>query len=390
MNEWLRCNATAAGQAGADGVDLPYLVALEHSVPSAVNARRHAEIVAEKAAQRALIAAADESLSIALEAAPVTEKTDRICSLFSGLGLRARHQLPRPAYELLAGRIDHWQALADGTQQDGIRTHIPALNEALNGGLKPGKVYVLAARPSVGKSSLAEHIALHAAGDGHAAAFLSQEMDEAEVVDRAVANLGRVDFGALQRGQVDDWADVTAAVERLQALPFYVDDQPALTLSDVRAKALSLKRAGLKVLVLDYLQLCAGSGRRENRNAEIEEISRGIKALAKEMGLAVVLLSQLNREVERRASPEPTLADLRDSGAIEQDADVVMFLWRVREFSDRQVLGLSLPKNRRGKAGLRIALEFQRRFQRWHESEADISPPGKRWQGRGSNEPGRP
>ena len=147
-----------------------------------------------------------------------------------------------------------------------------------------------------------------------------------------------------------------------------------MTLADIRAKANALRRSGLKVLVIDYLQLCASSEKRDNRNAEIEELSRGIKALAKQMGLAVILLSQLNRAVEKRGNQEPTLADLRDSGAIEQDADVVMFLWPVRQFSESSIVGMKLGKNRQGRPGQRFALEFRGQYQQWFDSEADIDP----------------
>ena len=169
----------------------------------------------------------------------------------------------------------------------------------------------------------------------------------------------------------DDWSRASDAMEKLAHLPYFVDDQPALTLREIRMKAKSIK--GLKVLILDYLQLCAGSRRDGNRNSEIEEISRGLKALAKELGIAIVALSQLNRDVERRASKRPTLSVLRDSGAIEQDADVVMFMWPVREFESegRRVIGLGIDKNRQGRLG-ELGLDFFGDTQRWAESTADI------------------
>jgi replicative DNA helicase len=360
--------------AGAEP-DMELLQAVEQSVPSSRAIRTHAEQVQGAALNRRLLGAASEALEIAEQPGAARDKLDAVQSLFAKLQAGATRNEPKIAADLVVGRIDHWQALSTGEARDGMATLIPALTRALNGGFRSGKVYILAARPSVGKSSLAEALALGVAKDGHPALFLSQEMPTDEVMDRATANLGRVDYAGLQRGEIEDWSCVTEAVERMRTLPFYVDDQPALTLLDIRAKAMAVKRHGLKVLVLDYLQLCASSGKANNRNGEIEEISRGLKALAKELGLAVLVLSQLNRDVERRVSPEPNLADLRDSGAIEQDADVVMFLWQVREFSDRLVMGLTLAKNRQGKRGVRIPLEFQGQYQRWYESEADITPP---------------
>jgi len=169
----------------------------------------------------------------------------------------------------------------------------------------------------------------------------------------------------------EHWGRASEAMDRLARLPFFIDDQGALTLRDIRAKAKSVK--GLKVLVLDYLQLCAGTRRDGNRNADIEEISRGLKALAKELGCAVLALSQLNRNVETRASKRPNLSDLRDSGAIEQDADVVMFLWPVRELEaeGRRIVGLGIDKNRQGRTG-EFGLDFYGDTQRWSQSTADI------------------
>jgi len=186
--------------------------------------------------------------------------------------------------------------------------------------------------------------------------------------------LGRIDYGNLQSGQLsnDEWGRVAEGVERLSRLPVHFDDEAGLTLQAIRAKARSVK--GLKVLVIDYLQLCSGTNKREsNRNTELEEISRGIKTLAKELGLVVLLLSQLGRDVEKRANKEPELHDLRDSGAIEQDADAVIFLWHVRDFEQHghRLIGCKLGKNRGGPLG-RFGLDFQGAYQLWHESDQDI------------------
>ena len=167
------------------------------------------------------------------------------------------------------------------------------------------------------------------------------------------------------------WARASTAMERLGLCPFFVDDQAGLTLRDIRIRAKSIK--GFKVLVLDHLQICGGTRRDGNRNSEIEEISHGLKALAKELGIAAIALSQLNRDIEKRTSKQPTLSDLRDSGAIEQDADVVMFLWQVEEFAaeGRRLIGLSIAKNRQGRLG-DFGLDFYGDFQRWSESTADV------------------
>ena len=352
-----------------------YLNSLAQSVPSATNMRRYAEIVRERAVQRTVIATATQATTLAWEGDDAGATIDRITTLFGELQRGQVRKVPRSIADIALERVDHYAALEDGTETAGWPTHIPALDGRLNGGLRAGGLYILAARPSVGKSSFAQSIGLALAGDALPTLFLSMEMSEAEVADRGVSSAGRVSYSALLTGKMDSehWTRATEAMERLARLPFFVDDQPALTLRDIRIKAKSVK--GLKVLVLDYLQLCASTRRDGNRNGEIEEISRGLKTLAKELGIAVIALSQLNRDVEKRASKRPSLSDLRDSGAIEQDADVVMFLWPVREFEGegRRILGLGIDKNRQGRLG-EVGLDFYGDTQRWGESTADIRP----------------
>ncbi len=355
--------------------ELTYLNALAASVPSAANLRRYAEIVRERADERDLITAADTALTIAQGAGTFEDRLDRIDSLFDGIARKTSKQRPRHLSEVITERIDRISELHEGKAQPGWPTGIPWLDRALNGGLNPGRVYGLAARPSVGKSSLGAWIGLEMARNGHPTLMLSQEMPAGEVADRVLSSVGRLDYGRLQTGAFgdEDWGRLAEAAESGSLLPFYVDDQPSLRLMDIRAKARAVK--GLKVLIVDYLQLCAGSGTRDNRNGEIEEITRGLKALAKEMGVAVLVLSQLNRDVEKRANKRPNLGDLRDSGAIEQDLDVVMFLWPVREFpgEGRRILGLGVDKNRQGQRG-EIGLDFYGATQRWGQSTADIRP----------------
>lgn len=354
---------------------LAYLNELSQSVSSAANARRYAEIVREKGAQRELMHTADEALTVAMSGGDVPGKVDRITSMFGEIQRRQVRKLPRPIAEIALERIGEYEALERGEKPPGWRTHIPALNRLLNGGLRAGSLYILAARPGVGKSSFAQDLGIHLASDGLATLFLSQEMRDTEVADRGVASTGRVSYSALLTGKMDgeQWSRAAEAMERLAKLPFYVDDQAALSLQDIRFKAKSCK--GLKVLVVDYLQLCSGKRRDGNRNSEIEEISRGLKTLAKELGIGVIALSQLNRDVERRPNRRPGLSDLRDSGAIEQDADVVAFLWPVREFTSegRQVVGCGIDKNRQGRLG-EFGLDFYGDNQRWDESTAEIRP----------------
>lgn len=364
----------AAGEArGAETI--AYLNKLAQGVPSAANFRRYCGRVRELSIQRTLIALAGESIEAARVAADPVAAADAIAAKFGELARRHVARAPRALADIAFERAEHHTALQEGRVAPGWTTGIPLLDRLLNG-LRAGGLYILAARPSVGKSSFAESIALVLAGNGLPVLFCSMEMSEGEVADRAIANLGRVSYSALLTGRMDavDWQHSTEAIEALSRMPFHVDDEPALTLRSIRAKARSIK--GLKVLIIDYLQLCASTRRDGNRNSEIEEISRGIKALAKELGVAVVALSQLNRDVEKRGNKRPGLSDLRDSGAIEQDADVVMFLWPVRDFTDtegRKILGLGVDKNRQGRLG-EIGLDFYGDTQRWEQSTADIRP----------------
>ena len=368
--------------------DLQYLNALAASVPSASHIRRYGEIVREKATLRALIAASDEVATSAFNAgySDPSDLAERAIALFETAHQRGQLLAPRPVSDLAVARIDHLNEIASGEVPMAFSTGLEDLDTALNGGLQEGRVYVLAARPSVGKSSLALQLGLHSAMKlNRGVLVLSQEMPDEEVTDRAIANLGRVDYGALQRGQLNDlqWAGVSTGTDALAKLPLWVDDQAALTLRDIRAKAFGLRREGLKLLVIDYLQMCSGQlqGKNVTRNAELEELSRGIKSLAKQLRISVLLLSQLSREVEKRGTPEPTLADLRDSGAIEQDADVVLGLWQARQWSDRKVMALTVLKNRQGERGQRIALEFFGQYQLWESSRADVAPVSKHAKG---------
>lgn len=346
---------------------LVYLNDLAQSVPSAANMRRYAEIVRERAVMRKVIAAADEMATQAFNPAgrSAGDIVDAAQSALVGLERKGGRQ-PRGIEAVVIDRLGHIEAVADGSVAPGWPTGLPWLDGALNGGLRPGLVYCLAARPGIGKTSLALQVARRQAQDGRCTLFLSQEMPEGELADRVLSSAGRIDYGNMQTGKLADaeWGRLAEAVDEVRLLPLWIDDQPALTLGDIRAKARSVR--GLQVLVIDYLQLCQGSA--DTRNSQIEEITRGLKAIAKQLGMAVIVLSQLNRDAAKRAGGEPILADLRDSGAIEQDIDVAMMMWRIND----RLVGLKLEKNRQGKLG-RVGLDFEGSVQRWGESLVDIS-----------------
>ncbi|WP_164886830.1 replicative DNA helicase [Piscinibacter defluvii] len=357
---------------------MEYLDALARSVPSAANARRYAEIVREHAEARAVIAAVDEAAAIAwtAETSPA-DKRDRIGAVLARLEGRAVGREPRAIGDLVAARLDHYSALAEGTEAPGIPTGLRTLDRALGGGLKPGKLVVLGARPTIGKTSLAGQISGTVAAAGHATLILSQEMTAGELVDRFIANTAGVQLEALTSGRLEDadWGNLSSGADRLAASALFVDDSPALNLQQIRAKARQVRRRhGLALVVVDYLQLCSSATPTERRHHQIEAISRGLKQLAKELATCVIVLSQLGRASLDRPDSEPEMSDLKESGAIEEDADVVLLLHPTgrQEPDGSALMLLKLAKNRQGRRG-RIALAFDGRLQRWAESESDVS-----------------
>lgn len=357
------------GQADEAG-GLPYLNSLAQYMPSAANIRRYAEIVAEQAVLRDLVTASDEVAKLAFEqdGRSVAERVDLAQQALQAVQLHSGRRMPTAISESVIALLDRIQRRHEGTEPRGIPTGIPDLDRLLGGGLKGGKQVIIAARPSVGKSSLAQQICMNVARAGYGAAFLSQEMSKDELADRGASNLGRIDLEAVISGKMgdDDWGRLTEAVELMAQLPLYLDDQPALTLHDISAKARMLKRQhGLKLLVIDYIQLCSGSADKDNRHHQIEQLSRGLKNLAKQLDITVITLSQLNREVEKRTSGRPVLSDLKESGAIEEDADVVMLLSRNGEEQNGiRTINCDVPKNRQGKTG-GLSLAFEGRYQQW-------------------------
>jgi len=214
-------------------------------------------------------------------------------------------------------------------------------------------------------------------------AVFSMEMGASQLAVRIVGSIGRIDQGHLRTGKLadDEWPRLTEAIEKLRTVSLHIDETPGLTPSELRANSRRLARqcGKLGLIVVDYLQLMSGSNgspaRSQNRENEISGISRGLKALAMDLGICVIALSQLNRQVEQRTDKRPNLSDLRESGAIEQDADVVGLMWPVREHEDgSKLIGLTLAKNRIGRTG-DVGLRFDGTYQRWAESTESLTPP---------------
>jgi replicative DNA helicase len=229
--------------------------------------------------------------------------------------------------------LNHLEELFErGDTITGLATGYDDLDEVLSG-LQPSNLVVVGARPAMGKSAFALGMAAHAALQARRPVlFFSLEMSHLDLTTRLIASEARVDSSRMRNGRLAeaDWPKISHAIGRLAEAPLFIDDNPQLTIMEIRAKArrLKAKEGDLGLVVVDYLQLMTGRGSAENRQVEISEISRGLKVLARELECPVVALSQLSRQLEQRADKRPMLSDLRESGAIEQDADVVMFLYR--------------------------------------------------------------
>ncbi len=357
-----------------------YLNDMAQSSPSAANIRRHADLVRDRSLRRGLLATSVDIAEMARNAGgrQAGEILDAAQSSLAALGDVRTTRAPERASDAM---IAHCKVL-DGRverQYSGIATGFRDLDEILTGGPNRGALVILGARPSMGKTALAMNVALTVARQ-NSALVLSMEMSKGELLDRALAVLGRIPLGAVIRGELSDaeWGSFTDANAQLAAMNLHLDDQPALTLLDVRSKARLVKRKhGLDLLVVDYLQLMSGPG--DNRNSQIEEISRGLKALAKELDIVVLALSQLSRAAANRTRPQ--LSDLRDSGAIEQDADVVLFVHRDEvdnpQSDSRGLADLFVAKNRQGRID-DVLLTYQGQFTRFSDSSGSRPAPADR------------
>ncbi len=341
-----------------------YLTSLSNQTPTAVHAVQYARIVERKAVLRNLIAAAGKIAGIGYEdPAEIQEAIDRAESeLFSvsqrrvETGFTKLSSLLHDAYD----RLDYLHAHRG--EISGVRTGFADL-DTLTTGFQKSDLIVLAARPSVGKTSFALNIAEHAAvRDGRSVGVFSLEMSKEQLVLRLLSSVATIDSQRLRSGFLEemDFARIAPAMNSLSAAPIYMDDTPNISAMELRTKARRLQaEAGLDLIIVDYLQLMQATtqNRDANRVQEVSEISRGLKALARELSVPVVALSQLSRQPEMRESREPRLSDLRESGAIEQDADLVMFLWREKERAgedqeaDGEVINLKLAKHRNGPTG---------------------------------------
>lgn len=357
-------------------VDLVTLNQLAQYVPSAANIKRYAQIVIDRSKSRDLLNVSATITELATEhQTPINDRIEQAQAQLSKLVDETPRDEWVGAYE---GMVAHTQTIEDRANGlvKAMSTGLNDIDDFLDGGLRGGGLYILAARPSMGKTAMAMTIGLNMARD-YSVGFLSMEMPHTELRDRQTAMLGRVGLSYVARptrGAGLPWDRVIEGVEKARQLNFYASDQSGLNINQVRSKARNLKRIhGLNVLIVDYLGLMSGLDAKQQRAYQLEEITRGLKTLAKELDIAIVCLAQVSRKVEERADQAPHLSDLRDSGAIEQDADVVMFISRPIQANPNlgaewnNYARMSIAKNRQGRCGV-VDLWYegeQVRFDEW-------------------------
>jgi replicative DNA helicase len=381
LSEWLE----AHGQLDQVG-GLAYLGDLVRNTPSAANIQAYAAIVRDRAVLRGLIRVGTDIAESAYhtKGRNAAELLDHAEKLVFELAENRSRTLRgfRPMTELLVDVVDRIDALF---QRDnpitGVASGFSDLDDKTSG-LQMGDLIIVAGRPSMGKTAFAMNLVEHAAiGERMVAAVFSLEMPAEQLSMRLISSLGRIDQHKVRTGKLDedDWPRLTSAVSMLNESLIFVDDTPALTPGELHARCRRLKREhGLGLVIVDYLQLMQVPGTKENRATEISEISRSLKALAKELRVPVVALSQLNRGLEQRQDKRPVMSDLRESGAIEQDADVIIFIYRDEVYhEDSQHKGMAeilLAKQRNGPVG-KVNLTFLGQYTRF-ENHAPSSAGG--------------
>ena len=349
-------------------INASYIARLVDNVPSSANFERYIEIVLEHSHRRKLLKASgriellamamDKEIHSVLDEAEQTIFTASDDAIGDGLvGVT----------DVLEGAIERIEEIENrGTGLSGLPTYFTDLDNYLSG-LQDGNLAVIASRPSMGKSSLALNIGTSVAKEGKVVAFFSLEMTKEELVQRVLFSEAKVTSGDARKGQLgpEKWSRVVEAASKVNDLPLYFDDAPVITVTDIRAKSRRLKSAkNLDLIIVDYLQLMQSSSR-DNRQQEIAEISRNLKNLARELKVPILALSQLNRAAEAREDKRPRLGDLRESGAIEQDADIVMMLYRDDYYNPGTdvpgVAEVNIVKNRSGMTG-KVELFFSKEF----------------------------
>ncbi len=357
-----------------------YLVELGGSVVTSANAVFHAGIVRDKSTLRRLIDTAGKIITDCYDSTNVDELLDsaekdifEISDTKSKSTMTTAAQAVKTAFEAIAARAAQHSACT------GVPTTYARLDE-LTAGLQPSDLIIIAARPSMGKTALALNIALRSAvHHGTRTAVFSLEMSTEQLIQRMLCTFGKVDLANMRRGFLDDedWTKLYDAAQYLSGAAIFIDDTPSLSTLELRARCRRLKAEhGIQLVIVDYLQLMRASRNIDSREQEISDISRTLKAIAKELNIPVVALSQLNRKVEERSDKRPMLSDLRESGAIEQDADVICFIYRDEVYNKkddnpkRGVAEIIIGKQRNGPTGV-CSLAYLKEFTAFEELNVD-------------------
>jgi replicative DNA helicase len=364
------------------------IVELMGLVPAAGHARRYAQIVREQALLRRLLKASYEVQESVLEHdAPPRELVEQAEKAMLEVARDDRQKDFRTIESVLHEELDKLHRLSqEGTSLTGTPSGFSRLDE-ITGGFQPGNLIIIAARPSMGKSALVCNIAENAALDARnprAVALFSLEMAESELAQRFVASQARIRGEELRKGRVSEqrWPKILQASQRLAAAPLWVDDSSDVGLLEVRAKARRLHsqtEGGLGLIIIDYLQLMRTDSRYDSRVTAIGELSRGLKILARELTVPVIALSQLSRAVEQRPDKKPQLSDLRESGNLEQDSDLVMFIYRDDYYNEEESerpgeADLIIAKHRNGAVG-KVTLTFNKEYPKFMNYEPERSAP---------------
>ena len=377
LSEWLEQNRLLEDTGG-----LAALGRLAQDTPSAANIQAYADIVRENSIMRQLIEVGNKIANSAFategrDSSALLDHAESLVFEIAERGKRGRRGF-RDIRSLLGAAVDRIDKLF---QQDdpitGVPTGFTDIDE-MTAGLQPADLVIVAGRPSMGKTTLAMNFAENAAIKHKLpVAIFSMEMPGEQLALRMMSSLGHIDQHKVRTGKLDDddWPRLTSAVSLLDSAPLFIDDTPALSPIELRARARRLKREhDLGLVIIDYLQLMQVAGTRENRATEISEISRNLKALAKELNVPVIALSQLNRSLEQRTDRRPVMSDLRESGAIEQDADVIMFIYRDEVYNEESpqkgLAEVIIGKQRNGPVGTRL-LTFRGQFTRFENYAAD-------------------
>ena len=372
LSEWLDQRKELDNVGG-----LSYLGTLAKNTPTAANIKAYAEIVRERSILRQLIQASNKISTHAYQAegrtsADILQQAEKLVFDIAERGARGRLEY-RGVNQLVTSAIDTIERLFQlDNPITGVPTDFKDFDEQ-TAGLQSSDLIIVAGRPSMGKTTFAMNIAENAAIKHKVpVAVFSMEMSGEQLVMRMLSSLGHIDQHKIRTGKLadEDWPRLTSAVGILSEAPIYIDDTPALTPGDIRARARRIKREhGLGLIVIDYLQLMHSPvGMRENRATELSDISRNLKALAKELNVPVVALSQLNRSLEQRPNKRPIMSDLRESGAIEQDADLIVFIYRDEVYnedtSEKGIAEIIVGKQRNGPIGT-TRLTFRGQYTRF-------------------------